>query len=178
MRRPHLRDLPDTVFPRSYQCRTYQRGDEQAWADIMNDGFGSQRSAEDVRKELIDMPQFVPEGLFFVFHDGNPVGSACAWRDSPNEWKHGRLEMVCVLPAHRGDNLGYFLTLQVLNWFKDNGFEDVELTTDDWRLAAVKQYLRLGFQPLINDDSTRSRWLQVIEKLKLSPAESLPSPAS
>ena len=178
MRRQHLRDLPDGILPSSYQCRTYKRGDEQAWADIMNVGFGSHRTAEDVKKEFIDMPQFVPEGLFFVFHDGTPVGSAFAWRDFPTEWKHGRLEMVCVLPAHRGHNLGSFLALQVLNWLKDNGFEDVELTTDDWRLAAVKQYLRLGFEPVINDDSARSRWLQVMERLGLSAAKSLPSQVS
>jgi mycothiol synthase len=141
----------------------------------MNIGFGSHRTAGDVTKEFIEMPQFVPEGVFFVFRDGHPVGSAFAWRDSANEWKHGRLEMVCVIPSHRGHNLGYFLTLKVLHWFKDNGFADVELTTDDWRLAAVKQYLRLGFQPVINDEYTRRRWLQVIEKLEHSAAGASPS---
>jgi mycothiol synthase len=79
--------------------------------------------------------------------------------------------MVCVLPDHRGHNLGYYLTLKVLNWFKNNGFEDVELTTDDWRLAAVKQYLRLGFQPVIDDDSAKNRWLQLIKKLNPSGAD-------
>jgi mycothiol synthase len=137
----------------------------------MNVGFGSQRTAEDVKKEFIDKPQFVPEGLFFVLHDEKPVGSAFGWRDEPNEWKHGKLEMVCVLPDHRGHNLGYYLTLKVLNWFKNNGFEDVELTTDDWRLAAVKQYLRLGFQPVIDDDSAKNRWLQLIKKLNPSGAD-------
>lgn len=174
MRRYHLQDLPDSDATSSFEIRTYKPGDEQAWAEIMNTGFGSQRTASDVIKEFIDQPQFVADGVFFALDNELPVGSAFAWRDSSDEWKHGRLEMVCVLPSHRGHNLGYWLTLRVLQWFNERGFEDVELTTDDWRLAAVKQYLNLGFEPVVTDDITRSRWLKILEQLQLS-SYSLPS---
>ena len=167
MRRPHLENLPPVIVPQGYDFRTFREGDEQAWGQIMNSSFNSVRTAEIVRQELTQMSQFTPDGLFFATYNGTPVGSACAWRERPDEWRHGVVYMVCVLPEHRGHKLGYFLTLAVLHWFKEHNFEDVSLSTDDWRLPAVKEYLQLGFAPIITDHEVRQRWLGVLQALKL-----------
>jgi mycothiol synthase len=157
--------LPELVIPDGYGLRTYLPGDEAAWAAIMNTGIG-EWTADSCIEKLTSQPQFLPEGLFFATFEDLPVGSACAWRASADEERSGYLHMVCVLPEHRGKQLGYLVTLAVLRFFRDHGFAEVVLTTDDWRIAAIKAYLRLGFEPCYPDDSHRERWRLIMEKIE------------
>ncbi len=158
-------DLPEIEVPEGCGLRTYISGDEAAWAEIMNTGVG-EWTVERVRENLTEMPQFVADGLFFATCEGQAVGSACAWRHDAQEWNTGELHMVCVLPEHRGKRLGHLLTLAVLHWFADHGFEEVRLSTDDHRIPAIKSYLRLGFEPIIPDDVFQARWDAVFEAIK------------
>ena len=160
----HLDSLPELEIPDGYGIRTYQPGDEAHWAEIMNSGIG-EWTAEKCRQELTSKPQFLPDGLFFATFQDKPVGSACAWRRSPEDREVGWLHMVCVVPEHRGKQLGHLVTLAVLHYLHDHGFKEVWLSTDDWRLPAIKSYLRLGFEPHYFDDSHRERWQKVFENL-------------
>lgn len=172
MRRSDLDGLPSVALPSPYRLRTYRLGDESAYAAIMNTGIGKDWTAESVRSFLIDRPQFDPRNLFFVTFDGEPVGTACAWRLDPNERRVGYLHMVCVRPEHRGHGLGYWLTVQVLHRFKELGFSSAMLRTDDFRLAAIRQYLRLGFRPECTDPSHPDRWATVLASLREPPCGS------
>lgn len=164
MVRKNLNGLPELTVPHVYDIRTYQPGDEEAWAEIMNTGIG-EWTADTCRERLTDDPRFLPEGLFFGTFEGKPVGSACAWRDTPDDWQVGCLHMVCVLPEHRGKGLGHALVLSVLGFLRDRGFKEVRLSTDDHRIAAIKSYLRLGFEPHCPDDSHHERWRKVMSAL-------------
>jgi mycothiol synthase len=153
MLRPHLDALPPLAVPSGYRLRTYRPGDELAWAAIMSapDGIGRDWTAEKVRERLIDQPVFEPEGLFFATCDaegGRPVASACAWRGSLQEHITGTLHMVCALVEHRGHGLGRLVSLAVLHYLRERGFSACDLLTDDWRLAAIRTYLGLGFIPV------------------------------
>lgn len=156
--------LPEIEVPEGYGLRTCLPGDEAAWSEIMNTGIG-EWTVEKVRESLTGKPQFEPDGLFFATYEGKAIGSACAWRLEPEERKKGYLHMVCVLPEHRGRRIGHLVTLAVLHWFRDHGFEEVWLSTDDHRIPAIKSYLRLGFEPYIPDETFRGRWDAVFEKI-------------
>lgn len=160
----NMDSLPDICMPEGYALRTYVPGDEDAWARIMTTGIG-EWTADMCHEELTAKPQFIPEGLFFAVKDGETIGSACAWRTSADETRHGYIHMVCVLPEHRGLQLGYLLTLAVLRYLRDHGFQDACLDTDDWRVPAIKAYLRLGFEPHYYDDSHRDRWQAIADKI-------------
>jgi len=160
-----LTRLPALQIPDGYGIRTYRPGDEIAWAHIMNHGLG-EWTAKKCRESLTGKPQFLPDGLFFVTWDDKPVASACAWRESPDEWEHGYLHMVCVLPEHRSKGLGIAVSLAVLHFFRAHGFRDVALTTDDFRIPAIKAYLRLGFEPVMCDETHPQRWEKVFSEIK------------
>ncbi|HVC34501.1 MAG TPA: GNAT family N-acetyltransferase [Chloroflexota bacterium] len=173
MRRPHLDGLPPLQVPESYVFRTYRPGDEAAWAAIMNTGIGSGWTADRCREKLTGKPWFSPDGLFFAVPvdagpNGTPVGSTCGWLDRFGESEVGFLHMVCVLPEHRGHRLGYWLSLAVLRYFAERGFREVRLTTDDFRLAGIKSYLGLGFQPEHLHPADGERWLRVRATLRES----------
>jgi len=165
MRRLNLEGLGEVIPPYGYQIRTYREGDEEAWAEIVNNSLGSGWDAERCRRELTGRPQFRPEGLFFATYEGKPVGTACAWTQSPDETRMGYVHMVGVIPEHRGRRLGYALCLSILRFFRENGFQCAELDTDDFRLPAIKTYLNLGFKPDYINKSHRARWNAVFSNL-------------
>ena len=181
MLRPHFDDLPPLDVPAGYRLRTYQSGDEPAWARIMEStsGIGKEWTVARVRERLIDREQFDPAGLFFATfdtEDGRPVASATAWRASAGERVLGNVHMVCALDAHRGRGLGRLVTLAVLHHLRQRGFARADLSTDDWRLPAIKTYLALGFIPVYlpdpdHFDPHEPRWSAVFSQL-LAPRHS------
>ena len=42
-----------------------------------------------------------------------------------------------------------------------NGFETAYLTTDDYRIPAIKCYLRAGFEPEMTEDDHPERWEKI-----------------
>ena len=174
MLRPDLEGLPPlapvlAALPTGYRLRTYQPGDEAAWAALMNTGDMGVWDAETAHRKLTGAPypQFDPAGLFLVVHGPaeHIVGSACAWLTDPAERENGVLHMVCVLPDHRGRRLSYAPCLAVLHRFRERGLQRVRLNTGIQRLGAVKVYLELGFQPVYQRRGHPEQWQDIVTKL-------------
>ena len=167
-----LENLPKLQCPEGYHIRTYQNGDEAHWARIMDISFVDQgRTAQDTYTNVIDQPTFDPDGFCFVVHNGLPIGTACAWTRDLRGKTIGYIDMLAVLPEHRGYKLGKWLTVFVLDYFKARGAASVMLDTDDFRLPAIKNYLNLGFVPICVREGHKLRWRNVFEKLGLSKNE-------
>jgi mycothiol synthase len=173
MRRPSLEGLPALDVPAGYGLRTFRAGDEAAWGAIMAspEGIGSEWTVEKVRATMMERPQFEASGLFFATCDvegGRPVASAAAWRVPPEERATGTVHMVCALAEHRGRGLGRLVTLATMHYLRERGFTGVQLETDDWRLAAIRTYLGLGFVPVYVDDPASdhvARWSAIVTRL-------------
>ena len=175
MLRPHLDDLPPLEVPAGYSLRTYRPGDERAWGEIMEaaGGIGQGWTVERVRERMIDREQFEPQGMFFATSDaegGQPVATATAWRATAGERDQGNVHMVCALESHRARGLGRLVTLAVLRYLRQRGFQRADLSTDDWRLAAIKSYLGLGFVPVYlpdpdGTDPHEPRWSAIFAQL-------------
>ena len=185
MRRPHLDHLPPVTVPAGYTLRTYRPGDERAWGQIMESpgGIGQDWTEAKVLERLIQQPPFEPAGLFFVTSDtegGRPVASACAWRGGLDRDYVPILHMVAAMEAHRGRGLGRLVCLAVLHYCRERGDPFIELGTDDFRLAAIKSYLGMGFVPVYREDAGRHddhrlRWSAVFQTL-LAPLAARPAP--
>jgi mycothiol synthase len=174
MLRPNLEGLPPlepvrAALPAGYRLRTYQPGDEAAWATLMNTGDMGFWDAAVTRDKLTGRPypQFDPAGLFMVTSgpEEQIVGSACAWLAEPEETQTGILHMVCVLPEHRGQRLSYVVCLAVLHHFRERGFRRVRLSTGAQRPGAVKVYLELGFQPVYEEPWHPAVWQGIVKQL-------------
>ena len=172
MVRPNLKDLPELQLPVGYDIRTYRQGDEVHWARIISDSFGGrERTSQDTQNEITSRDVFVPEGLYFATHHGTPVGTACAWRQSVDEKDVGYVHMVGVVAEHTGHKLGKWVSLAVLQYFRDNGFISAMLDTDDFRTPAIKTYLNLGFIPVYVEEGQSERWRKIFENLKIPSAQ-------
>ena len=166
MVRHDLENLPRLQCPDCYHIRTYEKGDEAHWARIMDKVFVDiGRTVEDAYANVINQPNFDPDGFCFVIHKNIPIGTACAWNRSIRSKQVGYIDMLAVLPEHTGQKLGKWLTVFLLHYFRAERITSVLLDTDDFRLPAIKNYLNLGFVPTYLHENHVQRWQNIFEKL-------------
>ena len=166
MERHDYAGLPQAAIPDDYVLRSFRPGDEAAWSALINlAGDMGAWTPERACVELIDSPRFDPEALFFAEHAGTVVGTACAYPDAPDDLELGQLHMVATAPEHGGRGLGRAVSLAALRYFERRGFRRVYLLTDDWRSAALKLYLGLGFEPVMSGTNHAARWRSIREQL-------------
>lgn len=63
-----------------------------------------------------------------------------------------------------------------MNFIYDNGCDSAILTTDDFRVSAVKSYLTAGFVPIFYsdiDDNMEQRWIDMLNILKISSTDAV-----
>ncbi|MCX7804464.1 MAG: GNAT family N-acetyltransferase [Planctomycetota bacterium] len=165
MLRPDLEALPDPAPPDGCPIRPFRPGWERAWERIIDESFEAAPGTYSFEKTMRSDPSFRPERILFVCCGDEPVAVAAAYH-----WPHrmpdaGMLHYVGVLKAYRGRRLGFHVSLAALLRMRGEGFRRAWLSTDDFRLPAIKTYLDLGFQPLLIHENQRARWAAVFERL-------------
>ncbi|HWD40786.1 MAG TPA: GNAT family N-acetyltransferase [Fimbriimonas sp.] len=156
---PAPRDLPD-----GYSLRRAADSDTPALARLLSTAFDEEWSEARVREVLLDNPE-VPL-TFVVDREGEPVAVA-SYQLKPAEFpESGYVHYVGVAPEHGGRSLGYIVSYQVVLEAIARGNKDVMLTTDDFRLPAIRTYLNLGFEPDIWHESHGDRWKAIYDKLE------------
>ena len=165
MRRRDLSSLPELSLASGYTARHFEPGDESAWDQIIREAF--EKDAPEFEGHMRRDPAFRPERIWFICRDNVPVATASAWRQAQRQpMETGTLHMVGILPAEGGKGLGLQVSLAALQQMQREGRKAAVLSTDDDRLAAIKTYLRLGFEPLVSDENHRERWPLIFEALR------------
>lgn len=164
MRRDNLLNLPAVVLPPGYSIRSFREGDDAAWDRIIQVTFESPEY--DFNKVMKADPAYRPERVLFVTHKDEPVATASAWQVDRFGPVVGYLHMVGVSPEHQGKHLGYWVSVAVLHQFVEAGRMEAVLQTDDFRLPAIKTYLRMGFEPVLVHENQRERWRKNLRDLK------------
>lgn len=152
-------------IPKGYSLRTYQYGDKEELIDLMkNSGFtdwDSQRFDQAIKLCL-------PNGFILIVHnETNKIVATFMARHLSDE-SHpfgGRLDWLAVAPDHRGIGLGYIVTAVATNRLIKMGYSNIYVTTDDYRLAAIKTFLKAGFVPNLYREGMAERWEKVCSLL-------------
>jgi mycothiol synthase len=163
MIRFNMQQLPEMSLPSGYMCRSFQPGDEGHWETIINDSFGG---THDFKREMQEDPAFKPERVKFICCQDRPVATASAWQQPANSEAVGTLHMVGILKAHAGHGLGAQVCLASLWQMKMEERHFAVLTTDDFRVPAIKTYIRLGFMPRLNHESHQQRWNDILPQIR------------
>ena len=87
------------------------------------------------------------------------------------EKAEGYVHMVACKPEFRGKGLGTLLNKIALFTLKTEGMKTAYLTTDDWRIPAIRSYLKAGFfADTKTHDDFKQRWdkiYKIIEELEV-----------
>lgn len=81
--------------------------------------------------------------------------------------KEGYIHMVACKPEFRGRGLGNLLNDIALSTLKKEKMQAAYLTTDDWRIPAIKTYLKVGFYPdTESEPDFKERWDEIYKVIK------------
>lgn len=134
-----------------YSIRSYQPGDEAAWARLEH-GIGDFDSYEEAlsyftRTYLQGDPREL-DRIFFVLEpaSGRICGSAAAWRDLREGRPISSLHWLIVDPPCQGNGLGKALVQTVMNRYLEAGELPVYLHTQPWSFRAIRLYSGQGFR--------------------------------
>ncbi len=167
MRKKTLDDLPALSaklekLPADISLHTHRKGDDAVWEALIEQCFGEHYGFE---QNVSSCNGYAPTHVFYLERGGEyiAVSAAVEQPDFPNE---GWLHFVGVAPFARGMGLAAHTVLASLYCFYARGFKSVVLSTDDFRIPAIKTYLALGFEPIILDESHPERWRKVMDTIK------------
>lgn len=164
MEKRDLEFVPDAILPEGYWLRTFVPGDESGLAAVYEVcGLGC-TTREDVRERVTSRPFFHPGRLFVVEWNRQLVGTAAAWEEASDP-PCGYLHMVGVVPTQRNQGLGTALVAAAIRRNREEGYTVQRLDTDDFRLGAIRMYLRLGYCPILTHPSHADRWKAVSQQL-------------
>ena len=170
MVRKHLDDVSRIDLPPGYAIRYYIDGDDERLERVFQECFDPGWSRDRIVKTFIESPVWSPNRMCVLTSGDEVVGTATAW-EHPSRPNHGLVHYVAVLPTHRGRRLGSALVARVLELLGSIGYPDAWLSTDDFRLPAIRVYLALGFEPVYVDAQHRERWEIVRHKLEAAGME-------
>lgn len=149
-------------MPAGYWLRSFETGDEQGWVELLN------ANAELGEWTLERVRGILAGGLQRQFFVAAPAQlAACAGvhdalLDGVAYWEIG---WVASHPGHRGLGLGAQVTAAALAHALTLVARPIILRTDDFRLPAIKVYLKLGFTPLFDHSSYPERWRLIASRL-------------
>jgi hypothetical protein len=110
----------------------------------------------------------LPDGIKVVVENATGRFAASAGAettDMPEFPELGVLGWVMTHPDMRGYHLGKSASVAAMYQLYQTGYRAFSLLTDDFREAALKTYLDLGWQPWLYLDDMEGRWRAIAEKL-------------
>jgi len=153
---------PDVNVPAGYRLRQYRPADREAHSALaVLCGFDIWQSPEAVEAMVAGV---VPGGFFIIEHESSGDLAAAAvgnHNPSPQVPVLAELGWVVTHPDHRGKGLGRAVSAAVTCRLLDIGYDSIYLRTDDHRLAALKIYLLMGYEPSCYADGMAERWAGV-----------------
>ena len=134
------------------------------WLDIIQYGLTDGRlGAECYENCMTKQKNYDDNYCFFLVKDG--VAAATITVICDDETNDGYIHMVACRPEYRGMGLGTLLNDIAVYTLKTKGMKTAYLTTDDFRIPAIKSYLRCGFYPDLSTDDFKERWENIFKEI-------------
>ncbi len=150
------------TLPSDISLHTHRAGDNEEWEALIELCFGEHYGFE---QNVSSCKGYDPSYVFYLERNGENIAVSAAV-NNPDFPEEGWLHFVGVAPSARGNGLAAHIVLAALYCFYARGFKSVLLSTDDFRIPAIKTYLSLGFEPIMLDESHPERWHKVMNAIK------------
>ena len=139
--------------------------DLHKWCDCLRNGnlIGDRTDEQMFFDEIVNFRVIDPANdILFLDYGGEHIGTATAFV-YPEE-NIGDMHQVGIREDWRGRGLAKYLSQIVIKTLLDRNVRFISLTTGEGRPAAVRSYLKAGFQPVEYDYRMQSRWEAFMQK--------------
>ncbi len=146
-----------------YLLRQVTLDDRQSYERTFETAFEDASPFGDLMKHTL------PEGFFVVEHmpTGTVVAASTAAVYEKSQHPDGHsLQWVVAHSDHRGTGSGQATIAAATEVLADQAPNYSYLSTDDFRIPAISIYLKLGWKPLLFEESQYPRWARVFGILK------------
>ena len=175
---PKRDEILEMIFVSGYELKEYELGENY----ILRQFDFSSAADNHQFNELMKKNQMgacpldywrnpiLPGGFFVIeFIPKKMVIASCfaSHQPSANHPFAGNLGWLAVDSEHRGQMIGNFLVNEVVKRLLSSGYDRIYLGTHDFRLPAIKLYLKQGWMPFIYNESMLERWENIYENLNI-----------
>ena len=150
--------LPELTIAEGFRLRTIADSELDAYNELRTSADFNAWDAETLHKFR---SKVLPDSMFLIEEAATGRFAAAATAettDMPEFPQVGVLGWVMTRPDFRGRHLGRSVSVAAMHRLYEAGYRSFSLLTDDFRLAAVKTYLDLGWKPWLYLDDMESRW--------------------
>jgi len=158
-------------LPEGYTARTFVdcKKDIDTWVSICKNGILSENADEmDYKARMLDHPNFKTDDIILIEKGGMGLATITAIVHADGQ---GYIHMVASKPECRGLGIGNAMNYLAMKKLYDAGCESAVLTTDEFRVPAVRSYLRAGFFPVEYDEGMPERWEKLLRELNIKNVE-------
>ena len=169
----HLVPVPAVPpLPRGFRLKAWREGDDLQDYMALREASGFLPSPDSNRSLAQAMATLRPGGFLLVEEAATGRLAASAMSCTGYHENFGNLSWVMTHPDFRGHGLGRLVCAEALRISLAHGAGGMTLTTDDFREAALRLYLKLGWRPWLYDDvaEMRARWQTIRQRLDLPAA--------
>jgi mycothiol synthase len=132
------------------------------WLDLVQYGLTGTKQGPVCYKSLMsDREWYNEDSCYFLVIDGRAAATITVICNKDK--KQGYVHMVACHPDFRGRGLGNVLNEVAVSALYREGMETAYLTTDDFRIPAIKTYLKSGFYADLSSDDFKDRWNKIFE---------------
>lgn len=162
-------EAKELALPAGIEVKTFPKLENAltAWQDIvryLDENGQLDTSGEYYKIAMLDYPNYEDELCYFLLVQGEPAATLTVICDY--EKKQGYIHMVACKPEFRGKGLGRLLNEIAVYTLKEKKMQTAYLTMDDWRIPAIKSYLRAGFFPDLETEADfKERWEKIYTSL-------------
>ncbi|MCL2813378.1 MAG: GNAT family N-acetyltransferase [Oscillospiraceae bacterium] len=154
-----MSDIPKANIPPKYELRVIRPDEKEKWEELCLAAFKEKNSFHD---RIECAKGYVEDGVFVISHGDKVIATGTALCGSEFASEGACVHMIAADAGYSGQKLGYEITAATLRRIREAGFGKAFLTTDDFRLPAIKTYRSLGFVPDLSVDETMSeRWEKI-----------------
>ena len=134
------------------------------WLDIIQYGLSDGRKDKEAYvSAMLSRDNYEENKCFFILENELAVATLTVICDYAK--KEGYIHMVACKETSRGKGYGTLLNNIALYTLKTEGMQTAYLTTDDWRIPAIKSYLRAGFEPDLSTEDFNNRWNKIFKEI-------------
>lgn len=152
-------------MPLGYQVRVACSSvdDEVQLAEVLSKAFRENWTGETVKERLTNAEDVK---AVYAVSDSRSIVATASSRCLPERFPaEGYVHWVATLPGQTQRGLASYLMARLLYDFQERGYGSAVLETDDFRVPAIRTYLKMGFIPIydVGQEDHRDRWSGVFQ---------------